>query len=84
MIGIGIGRGSDDRSAVTAAPAQPATVAVAQSAGDPRTIPALDRPYEVETSQYLGQTAALLIALPSEVKAGRTDQQFAIARRAIC
>ena len=34
------------------------------------------RPYEVETSQYLGQTAALLVSLPSEVKAGRADQHF--------
>ena len=33
-------------------------------------------PYEVETSKYLGQTAALLIALPSEVRAGRADEQF--------
>ena len=33
-------------------------------------------PYEAETSRYLGQTAALLIALPSEVKAGRADEQF--------
>ena len=29
-----------------------------------------------ETSQYLGQTAALLIALPSEVRAGRANGQF--------
>jgi hypothetical protein len=32
------------------------------------------RPHELETSQYLGQTAALLVSLPSEVKAGHADQ----------
>ena len=36
----------------------------------------LDEPYQVATTKYLGQTAALLIALPSEVKAGRADEQF--------
>jgi len=36
----------------------------------------LAAPYDVETSRYLGQTAALLIALPSEVRAGRADDQF--------
>jgi hypothetical protein len=38
---------------------------------------AIAQPYEVETSRYLGQTAALLIALPSEARAGRADEQFA-------
>ncbi len=34
-------------------------------------------PYDVETSKYLGQTAALLIALPDRMHAGRAaDQQF--------
>ena len=32
--------------------------------------------YESTTSQYLGQTAALLVALPSEVHGGRADAQF--------
>ena len=41
----------------------------------------LERPYEVETSKYLGQTAALLVALPSEVKAGRADAAIHDARR---
>lgn len=52
----------------------PVTVASAPVA---RTVDtSMGRPYEVETSQYLGQTAALLVSLPSEVKAGRADQQF--------
>jgi hypothetical protein len=74
VIGIGIGRGSSfvGRQAV---PTQPAAVAVAEpSSAIPRNDPALDRPYEVEASQYLGQTAALLTSLPSEAKSGRTDR----------
>jgi hypothetical protein len=77
VIGIGIGRGSSlvGRQAV---PTQPARVAVAEpSPAIPRNDPALDRPYEIEASQYLGQTAALLTSLPSEAKSGRTDPQFA-------
>jgi len=59
VIGIGIGRGSTvvGRDGV---PARIDTIAVAElpSAAVPRNDPALDRPYEVEASQYLGQTAA--------------------------
>ena len=76
VIGIGIGRGSTSIGRQVAPP-QPETVAVAEpTAAIPRNDPALDRPYEVEASQYLGQTAALLISLPTEAKSGRTDQQF--------
>jgi hypothetical protein len=32
--------------------------------------------YEATTSRYLGQTAALLVALPGELRAGRADQRF--------
>jgi len=39
----------------------------------------LTEPYNQATTKYLGQTAALLIALPNEVRAGRADAQF-IAR----
>jgi hypothetical protein len=78
VIGIGIGRGSTSvgRQVV---PGRVDTVAVAElpSGAVPRNDPALDRPYEVEASQYLGQTAALLTSLPSEVRSGRTDEQFA-------
>jgi len=78
VIGIGIGRGSTvvGRDGV---PARIDTIAVAElpSAAVPRNDPALDRPYEVEASQYLGQTAALLTSLPSEARSGRTDEQFA-------
>ena len=33
-------------------------------------------PYEVATTQYLGQAAALLIALPAQVRDGRADSRF--------
>ena len=78
MIGIGIGRGSTFVGRpVAPAPIQSVADATPISPEVPRNDPALDRPYEVEASQYLGQTAALLISLPSETKSGRTDQQFA-------
>ncbi|MGH2898512.1 MAG: hypothetical protein ACRDMZ_07545, partial [Solirubrobacteraceae bacterium] len=38
---------------------------------------AMARPYEVETSRYLGQTAALLVSLPSEIRSGSASPQFA-------
>jgi hypothetical protein len=77
VIGIGIGRGSTaiGHDAVSA---KPQTVAVAvPTSAVPRNEPSLDRPYEVEASQYLGQTAALLTSLGSDAKSVRTDAQFA-------
>ena len=67
VIGIALGRASMS----VGAPATSAAL-VASNSSD-ATAP---MPYEVETSKYLGQTAALLIALPSEVRAGRADEQF--------
>ncbi|HEY4306900.1 MAG TPA: hypothetical protein VGM82_20685 [Gemmatimonadaceae bacterium] len=69
VIGIALGRASMSVSAPAAAPAAATTVATNDESNAPM-------PYEAETSKYLGQTAALLIALPSEVKAGRADEQF--------
>ena len=73
LIGVGIGRLSLTKFATrpsvainkvdTAAQSKPARVAEAQSA-DPAT------------SRYLGQAAALLIALPAETNAGRPDDAF--------
>lgn len=74
VVGIGIGRMSLRLD--HAAPTQPAVtnVAVVQpEAQKPDT--AMARPYELETSQYLGQTAALLVSLPTEAKT--PDAQFA-------
>lgn len=69
VIGIGLGRFSMRRD--TAVPAPNTRVAASAPADS-----ILAAPYDVETSRYLGQTAALLIALPSEVRAGRADDQF--------
>jgi len=41
----------------------------------------LDVPVEAATSQYLGQAAALLTALPIEARTGRVDAQFAAQAR---
>ena len=69
-------------SAVTPRRRSRLTVAVAERSRRSRADdPALARPYEVETSQYLGQTAALLVVAAVGSKAGRADQQFADARR---
>jgi hypothetical protein len=68
VIGIALGRAS--MSVTTRQPVAPVSSVVA--ANDESA----SLPYEVETSKYLGQTAALLIALPSEVKAGRANEQF--------
>ncbi|MEX2154057.1 MAG: hypothetical protein WD825_12015 [Gemmatimonadaceae bacterium] len=37
---------------------------------------AMPEPYQSTTSRYLGQTAALLVALPAEVRAGRADDPY--------
>ena len=74
VIGIGIGRAT---LVFNHASPQPATVAMAAGEnGGARTDSIINNTYEVETSKYLGQTAALLIALPSEIKGGRTNAQF--------
>ncbi|HEX8945639.1 MAG TPA: hypothetical protein VF785_21035 [Gemmatimonadaceae bacterium] len=76
VLGIGIGRAS--LIFHRAAPAQPTAQASSaeQAIASARADSSAAQPYEAETSRYLGQTAALLIALPSEVRAGRADEQF--------
>lgn len=71
VIGIGIGRFAPIDRLFGTAPVAPAATVAAAPARLP--VPAL---YESTTSQYLGQTAALLVALPSEVHGGRADAQF--------
>lgn len=74
VVGIGIGRMSLRLDHV--APTQPTVTNVAVVQPDaPKSDTAMARPYELETSQYLGQTAALLVSLPTEVKT--PDAQFA-------
>jgi len=75
VIGVGIGRLSLARGAQTraAAPATtPVTVAQRPSVPAEQPAPQLDP----TTSRYLGQAAALLIALPAEASGGRPDQPF--------
>jgi len=76
MIGFGVGRVSTAVGKKDAPVSPTPAVAVAPSPS-PRGDALMSRPYEMETSQYLGQTAALLTSLPSEVRAGHADQQFA-------
>jgi hypothetical protein len=74
VIGFGIGRFS---TRVGPAPEASAPTIVADRNGvDIPTDTSMARPYELETSQYLGQTAALLVSLPSELQSGRANQQF--------
>jgi hypothetical protein len=68
VIGIALGRASMSLGTKTTPEPTQTVASIANTASDV--------PYELETSKYLGQTAALLIALPSEVKAGRADEQF--------
>jgi hypothetical protein len=74
VIGVGIGRYST--ALQKNAPTVSAPMAVATVADLPADSAVVSNSYELETSKYLGQTAALLIALPSEIKGGRANQQF--------
>jgi hypothetical protein len=74
MIGVALGRASTMLNR-TATPAAATPTSVDTVAAIPRDT-LMERPYELETSRYLGQTAALLVALPSELKSGGTSAQF--------
>jgi len=75
VIGIGLGRASTTTKH-DAAPAKQEDVASIGRAAPVRAETSFDAPYNVETSQYLGQTAALLIALPAETRSGHPDDKF--------
>lgn len=71
LLGVALGRwsvGAPNDSAAT-------DVSRRMTQADARLVP---EPYQATTSQYLGQTAALLVALPAEVRAGggRADTRF--------
>jgi hypothetical protein len=72
VIGIGVGR----LSATMGRTSTPVTVAQVPALTPVRVDTTPTNFYEVETSRYLGQAAALLIALPTEVKSGRANEQF--------
>jgi hypothetical protein len=67
LLGVALGRFSARR-----APA--ASPGIAGRA--PSDTVSLAEPYQSTASRYLGQTAALLVALPGEVRAGRADDRF--------
>jgi hypothetical protein len=68
VLGVAIGRFALPRKAPDAP--------LSTSSRAPSDSVSLAEPYQSTTSQYLGQTAALLIALPGEVRAGRADDRF--------
>ena len=71
VIGIGIGRFAP--MDLVFGNHQPTPAPTVASTDNRLPVPAM---YESTTSQYLGQTAALLIALPSATRGGRADGQF--------
>ena len=72
IVGIGIGRASMMLGRNASLLARPSTSVEGRVSVHADS--AMARPYELETSQYLGQTAALLVALPSELKSGASTQ----------
>ena len=75
VVGIGIGRVSlvRGRQATTPAPSTAQVAVAARPTPAPESAPPSLDP---ATSRYLGQAAALLIALPAEANVGRPDQPF--------
>jgi hypothetical protein len=73
LIGIGIGRFLPGTGNAAVAP--PAVAASATPS--PADTSAVVDAYRDQTSRYLGQTAALLIALPAKDASGKTDAAFA-------
>lgn len=67
ILGIAIGRVSMRQSAV-----KPAADVASSTPADS----GMAEPYQLTTSKYLGQTAALLIALPTNASAAHPDTQF--------
>ena len=79
VIGVGLGRVWTARQTARSEPLHGRGFAAGSDslhAGSSSTHPTFDEPYDHATTKYLGQTAALLIALPNEVRAGRADAQF--------
>lgn len=66
VLGVAIGRSTGRKAPTT-------TVIARVPASDSVALP---EPYQSTASRYLGQTAALLVALPAEIEAGRADAQF--------
>src|SRR5438270_3588190 len=73
VIGIGIGRLSFEVGHPRTTVALP-HVADTQPGAGQRLERSSEAPLDLETSRYLGQAAALLIALPAETNAARPDR----------
>src|SRR5690242_21074852 len=77
VIGVGIGRFSLGRGRQATTPPIGAQRAVAERAAATTVATTPPSPQlDPATSRYLGQAAALLIALPAEANGGRPDQSF--------
>jgi len=79
LLGLGIGRYSARGAAGPQAVADAAQLSERPLAADQLVIAravASGGPYAVATTEYLGQTAALLLALPEELRTGRADSHF--------
>lgn len=70
VVGVGIGRVTSSRERAGSHAALPTSADAGPRATDTTS-------YDRSTARYLGQTAALLIALPAEARAGRADGRFA-------
>ena len=70
VLGVGVGRYSVMRAAA------PEEVAATASAPEPEAPTSVPSEYQLVTDHYLGETAALLIALPAELNARRADSNF--------
>ena len=73
VLGIGLGRFTPLDGWLHPAPPRPASPTALAAPAARLPVPAV---YEPTTSQYLGQTSALLVALPSEVHDGRANALF--------
>jgi hypothetical protein len=76
VVGVGIGRVSLSIGQHRFAALGSDSVATQPRATTLATIDAPSQPLDPATSRYLGQAAALLIALPAETSGGRPDQSF--------
>jgi uncharacterized membrane-anchored protein YhcB (DUF1043 family) len=77
IIGIGIGRYIPRDTKAGGNSPTPTAVAAVNSMSSSGDTSAVAEAYRDQTSRYLGQTAALLISLPSKDARGKTDAVFA-------
>ena len=75
VVGIGIGRLTLARGAKPMTP-RPTTAQTTVATRPAQTTEPASQSLDPATSRYLGQAAALLIALPAEANVGRPDQPF--------